>query len=48
MAEASPYDRIWGIGLKETDSRAENKSKWRGQNFLEKVLMEVREELRSR
>ena len=23
VAEASPYDRIWGIGLKATDAKAQ-------------------------
>lgn len=46
FAEASPFDKIWGIGLKENDPNATNKSRWIGQNLLGKVLTEVREELR--
>lgn len=34
FVEASPYDRIWGIGLKASDANARMKSKWRGQNLL--------------
>jgi len=43
LAEASPYDRIWGIGF-DKDHAFENRSKW-GQNLLGKALMIVRENL---
>lgn len=46
FAEASPYDKIWGIGLKETDPDATNESKWRGQNLLGKILTEIRDEIK--
>ncbi|MBK8801697.1 MAG: NADAR family protein [Fibrobacteres bacterium] len=46
LAEASPYDRIWGIGYGESDLEAQDQSKWKGQNLLGQVLMEVREKLR--
>ena len=46
LAEASPYDKIWGIGLKATDPDSQNPKKWQGQNLLGKALMRVREELR--
>ena len=42
MVEASPYDRIWGIGLTAHDNRAQDKSTWLGQNLLGQVLDEVR------
>lgn len=47
LVEASPYDRIWGIGMLETDSRAENPLQWNGENLLGFALMEVRDELRN-
>ncbi len=46
IAEASPYDKIWGIGLSEYDSLALNQATWQGKNYLGIVLMKVREEIR--
>lgn len=46
LVEASPYDKIWGIGMLETDKRAENPSQWDGENLLGFALMEVRDELK--
>src|SRR5580704_5699560 len=34
LVEASPYDRIWGIGLAASDPRAQDPATWRGQNLL--------------
>ena len=45
LVEASPYDRIWGIGLAATDPRAQDANQWRGQNLLGKILTRLREEL---
>ncbi|MEZ5039963.1 MAG: NADAR family protein [Saprospiraceae bacterium] len=42
MAEASPYDLIWGIGLRSSDDLALDERNWKGQNLLGKVLMSVR------
>jgi ribA/ribD-fused uncharacterized protein len=45
LAEASPFDKVWGIGKKEADALA-NKDQW-GLNLLGVVLTEVRERLRA-
>lgn len=45
LAEASPYDNIWGIGLPQDDPRAWSKSTWRGSNLLGEVLMQVRHDI---
>ena len=41
LVEASPYDRIWGIGYNVSDAFKVDKVKW-GQNLLGKCLMKVR------
>lgn len=43
FVEASPYDTIWGIGLKEDDPRANDPSQWRGRNLLGQTLDRVRQ-----
>ena len=42
LVEASPVDRIWGIGLTADDPRAAVPSQWRGLNLLGFALMEAR------
>ncbi|KVK86641.1 NADAR family protein [Burkholderia sp. MSMB1498] len=45
LVEASPYDRIWGVGLGELDRRIADPSAWQGLNLLGKALMHVRDAL---
>jgi ribA/ribD-fused uncharacterized protein len=46
LVEASPVDRIWGIGLTADDPRATNPGQWKGLNLLGFALMHTRERLR--
>jgi hypothetical protein len=45
LVEASPVDRIWGIGLAANDTRAQRPAQWQGLNLLGFALMEVRQRL---
>ena len=43
LAEASPRDKYWGIGLHINDPKMNNPENWVGKNNLGKILMECRE-----
>jgi ribA/ribD-fused uncharacterized protein len=47
LVEASPVDRVWGIGLAATDDRATRPDQWRGLNLLGFALMHARTTLRA-
>ncbi|XP_052257904.1 uncharacterized protein LOC127862693 isoform X2 [Dreissena polymorpha] len=45
LVKASPYDKIWGIGLAADEPEAFVDTKWKGSNFLGYILTEVRDQL---
>lgn len=47
FVEASPFDRIWGIGLGEYDYRANDSNQWKGKNLLGKIITQIRDEIMS-
>lgn len=47
IVEASPVDKIWGIGLAEDHPNAKNPRLWKGENLLGFALMKVRDQLKN-
>lgn len=47
LAEASPTDKMWGIGLTADDPAAKDPQRGKGLNLLGFVLMKARARLRS-
>lgn len=45
MVEAASYDKIWGVGLDESDERIRSSSNWQGTNWLGEVLDKVRADI---
>lgn len=45
LVEASPVDKVWGIGLAVNDAGVDNPNLWKGDNLLGFALMEVRSQL---
>ena len=42
LAQASPHNDVWGIGLRASDRAASSPAAWRSQNPLDSVLERVR------
>ena len=47
LANADARDKFWGVGTSATTAIAKDPSKWKGENRLGKMLMELRTELRA-
>jgi ribA/ribD-fused uncharacterized protein len=47
LVEASPRDRVWGIGMAASNDLATSPEHWRGLNLLGFALMEARHQLRA-
>ena len=45
LVEASPYDKIWGIGMGEHAPGVDDAVNWKGQNLLGRVLTKLRDDL---
>jgi len=45
LAEASPYDKVYGIGMYPSDPNVQYPEKWKGENLLGQALMKVRKKL---
>ena len=46
LVEASPYDKIWGIGMRQAEAEKAYPHIWKGTNKLGFALMEVRDALK--
>lgn len=46
FVEASPMDKVWGIGMSETDPNICDKNNWKGLNLLGQVINKARDILR--
>lgn len=47
IVEASPYDKIWGIGLSVNTPNIDNPATWQGSNWLGQMLMRARDDIRN-
>ena len=43
--EGSPYDVVWGVGIRYDDENVFDENKWKGENLLGKIVTIVRDEI---
>lgn len=46
FVEASPYDKIWGIGVGMNDPGVDNENNWKGMNLLGKIITNIRQKFK--
>ena len=46
LVEASPYDKIWGVGMAADNADITDPTKWLGKNYLGFILTMLREDLK--
>ena len=46
LVEASPLDKIWGIGMAEEDLGIEDPSNWKGLNLLGQAITLVKQQMK--
>lgn len=46
LVEASPYDKVWGVGLSADNPKIRDSKNWKGLNLLGKSLMVTRDRLK--
>lgn len=47
LVEASPFDKIWGILMRENDPGVDDEKNWKGENLLGYALVDTRKYIRS-
>lgn len=45
LVEASPYDKIWGIGMSQSAPGVDDPNNWKGENRLGNILTKLRNDL---
>jgi len=45
FVEASPFDKVWGIGMSENEPGVEDEANWKGENLLGLVLDKVKDNI---
>ncbi len=48
LVEASPHDKIWGIGMDANNPDVYDPNKWKGENLLGFSLMQVRDIIKNK